>query len=118
MSESTDGPGTFTHVKGDLAWTLAEHRTPSDAVAMTRHLAAADGDRFELLGLVNECAFALYWDYFWNHVVAASFDAGGVDELARDAPSTLRYSGRGEYFDAVVLDAWDWVHPRHRWRLE
>lgn len=118
MSGTTERSGTFTHVQGELAWTIAEHRSPSDAVTMTRHLDDADEGRWELLGLVNDCEIALYWDYFWNHVVAASFDESGVDDLARDIPEEIRYVGRGEYFEQVELGEWDWIHPRHQWRAE
>ncbi|WP_435143780.1 hypothetical protein [Halobaculum sp. P14] len=109
---------TGNHLKGELAWTIAEHRSPSDAFAMTRHLTDADEGRYELLGLIDDCETALYWDYFWNHVVAATFDADGVDDLARDAPEEIRYAGRGDYFDDVDVSSWDWVHPRHQWRVE
>lgn len=118
MSRSTERSGTFTHIQGELAWTIAEHRSPSDAVPMTRHLTQADADRFELLGLVNGCRLALYWDYFWNRVVAAEFDAEGVYDLHRDSPQQIRYSGRGDYFDVAEIEAWDWIHPRHQWRAE
>ncbi|GAA0218608.1 hypothetical protein [Halobaculum roseum] len=91
---TTENHGTFTHIKGELAWTLAEFRSPSDAVAMTQHLTDADEGRFELLGLVNDCEVALYWDYFWNHVVAAGVDADGVDDLVRDVPEEIRYRRR------------------------
>jgi hypothetical protein len=118
MSRTTESPGAFTHVRGELAWTIAEHRTPSDAINMTRHLTDADEGRFELLGLIKNCEFALYWDYFWNHVVAARFDENGVDDLVRDVPEEIRYAGRCEYFDKADLDSWDWIHPRHQWRAE
>ncbi|SHG77759.1 hypothetical protein [Halobaculum gomorrense] len=115
---TTEDNRAFTHIKGELAWTLAECRSPSDAVAMTRHLTDADEGRFELLGLVNDCEVALYWDYFWNHVVAARFDTDGVGDLRREAPEEIRYAGLGEYFDGVDLGSWDWAHPRHQWRGE
>ncbi|QZP37063.1 hypothetical protein [Halobaculum magnesiiphilum] len=118
MSGTTESTGTFTHVQGELTWTIAEHRSPSEAVSMTRHLTETDEGRYELLGLVNDCEIALFWDYFWNHVVAASFDADGVDDLARDVPEEIRYAGRGEYFADVDLNEWDWIHPRHQWRAE
>ncbi|MFC7137550.1 hypothetical protein [Halobaculum litoreum] len=118
MSKSTPKHGLFTHVKGELAWTIAEHRSPSEAITLTRHLTDADEGRYELLGLVNECEVALFWDYFWNHVVAAGFDADGVDDLARDAPEEIRYAGREDYFAEVDLEDWDWIHPRHQWRAE
>ena len=40
MAQTSDG--TFTHVRGELAWTIAEHRTPCDAIAMVEHLDASD----------------------------------------------------------------------------
>ncbi|MFC7137987.1 hypothetical protein ACFQRB_19100 [Halobaculum litoreum] len=118
MSKSSPNRGLFTHTKGELAWTIAEHRSPSEAITLTRHLTDADEGRFELLGLVNECEFALYWDYFWNHTIAARFDVDGIEDLARDAPEEIRYSGREEYLAEVDLEEWDWIHPRHQWRAE
>ncbi|WP_435065968.1 hypothetical protein [Halobaculum sp. EA56] len=118
MSETTESPGTFTHVKGELAWTIAEHRSPSEAVAMARHLTNADRDRFELLGLTDDCETALYWDYMWNRVVHVEFDADGVYNLMQEFPDEIPYSGRGEYLDEADLDSWTWVHPRHKWRAE
>ncbi|QZX99816.1 hypothetical protein [Halobaculum rubrum] len=118
MSGTTENRGTFTHVQGELAWTIAEQRSPSEAITLTRHLTEADEGRYELLGLINECEVALYWDYFWNHVVAANFDETGVDDLARDTPEEIRYTGLGAYFAEVELDDWDWIHPRHQWHAE
>lgn len=96
MSKSSPEHGLFTHIKGELAWTIAEHRSPSAAITLTRHLTDADEGRFELLGLVNGCEAALYWDYVWNHVVAAGFDTDGVADLARDVPEKIRYICLGE----------------------
>ncbi len=60
MSKSSPKHSLYTHTKGELAWTIAEHRSSSEAITLTRHLTDADGRRFELLGLVNECEVALY----------------------------------------------------------
>ncbi|GAA0193796.1 hypothetical protein [Halobaculum roseum] len=116
MSKTSDG--AFTHVRGELAWTIAMNRKPSEAVAMVEHLHAADEGRFELLGLTDDCEIALFWDHVFRRVVEAEFDADGVDNL-RDPESDEfdRYEGRRDYLRQADFESWDLVHPRHQWLL-
>ena len=117
MSKTSDG--VRTHVRGELAWTIAMNRRPSDAITMVEHLDAADEGRFELLGLTDGCEVALFWDHVFRRVVEAGFDADGVDDL-RD-PETdefERYEGRRDYLKDADLDEWDLVHPRHQWWMK
>ncbi|MFC7068890.1 hypothetical protein [Halobaculum lipolyticum] len=57
MSNTSDG--TFTHAPGELAWTIAEHRSVTEAILMVEHFAAAAGRTFELLGLRDDCETAV-----------------------------------------------------------
>ncbi|QLG61331.1 hypothetical protein [Halorarum salinum] len=113
MPETTDH-GTFTHLEGELAWTIAEHRSPTDAVAMTERLLDRDDGPFELLGLVDGCERAVYWAHLTRTAVRAAFDADGVDRFEEpgDSDGPRR---KGEYLQREAVTGWDWVHPRHRW---
>lgn len=114
MAGTTDH-GTFTHIEGELAWTVAEHRSATGAVAMTRHLLDRDGGQFELLGLVDGCERAVYWAHLTRTAVRAAFDADGVERI--DDPGDLDGPRRkGEYLRREAVAGWNWVHPRHRWR--
>lgn len=115
MSNTSDG--TFTHVRGELAWTIAEHRSPSEAILMVKHLTAADEGQFELLGLRDDCETAVYWDHIWRGVVEVGFDAHGVDDLDEARTETTDDFGKGEYLENAELEEWDLVHPRHQWLL-
>ncbi|WP_435062430.1 hypothetical protein [Halobaculum sp. EA56] len=116
MAKTSDG--TFTHVRGELAWTIAEHRSPSEAIAMTKHLTDADEGRFELLGLVEDCEVALYWDHIWRVLVRAAFDADGVEDLVDAESVETGYPGRSDYLKNAELEEWDLVHPRHQWLIK
>ncbi|GAA0212593.1 hypothetical protein [Halobaculum roseum] len=117
MAQTSDG--TFTHVRGELAWTIAEHRSPTDAIAMVEHLDAADEGRFELLGLTDGCETALFWDHVFRRVVETGFDADGVDDLRDLGDEEIeQYAGRREALNAADLEAWDLVHPRNQWLLK
>jgi len=116
ISKTSDG--AFTHVRGELAWTIAMNRKPSDAVAMTEHLHAADEGRFELLGLTDDCEIALFWDHVFRRVVEAGFDVDGVDNLRDPGIDEFeQYDGRRDYLRQATLEEWDLVHPRHQWLL-
>ncbi|WP_313695067.1 hypothetical protein [Halorarum halobium] len=105
--------GAFTHLEGELAWTIAEHRTPSDAIETTRKLVEADESEHELLGLSPDCERAIFWDDALRGVRTAGFDADGVEELsAADTDGPRR---KGEYLQREGVADWAWVHPRHRW---
>ncbi|MFC7069516.1 hypothetical protein [Halobaculum lipolyticum] len=116
MSKTRDG--ARTHVRGELAWTIAMHRTPSEAIGMVEHLDAADEGRFELLGLTDDCTTALFWDHVFRRVVETGFDADGVDDLRDpDGDGFERYEGRRDFLSQAALEEWDLVHPRHQWWL-
>ena len=115
MSRTTNH-GAFTHLEGELAWTIAEHRTATDAIAMTRHLLDADEGRRELLGLADGCDRAVFWDNMLHGVATATFDAAGLGSLG--AVDTDGHRRMGDYLRSGPVDEWVWVHPRHRWRRE
>ena len=108
--------GAFTHLEGELAWTVADHRSATDAIAMTRHLVDADEGRHELLGLAAGCEAAVFWDHLRHGVATVPFDATGLDAFGPvDVAGPRR---KGEYLASAAVEGWAWVHPRHRWRRE
>ncbi|QLG27891.1 hypothetical protein HUG10_10140 [Halorarum halophilum] len=110
----TTNHGALTHLAGELAWTIAEHRTATDAIATTRHLLDADEGRRELLGLTECCERAVFWDNMLHGVAVTTFDAAGLGELG--AVDTDGHRRKGDYLRSEAVDGWAWVHPRHRWR--
>ena len=112
MSKPTNH-GVFTHLEGDLAWTLAEHRNATDAIEMTKALVEADEGELELLGLTENCENAIFWDHMLRGVRTARFDVGGVEDFGKaDTDGPRR---KGEYLQGAEVGEWAWVHPRHRW---
>ena len=112
MSKTTNH-GTFTHLEGDLAWTIAEHRTPTDAIEMTRALMDVDGGELELLGLSPDCEQAIFWDHMLRGVRTTRFDVDGVAALGEADTDGARR--KGEYLQGEDVREWAWLHPRHRW---
>lgn len=116
MSETRDG--AFTHVRGELAWTIAEHRSATEAILMVKHLTRADEGQFELLGLRDGCETAVFWDHIWRGVIEVGFDAHGVEDLDAAKTQSTGDFGKGEYLENSELADWDLVHPRHQWLVE
>lgn len=112
MSKTTNH-GVFTHLEGDLAWTIAEHRNATDAIEMTRAIMEADEGEHELLGLTSDCEQAIFWDHMLRGVRTARFDVEGVAELGETDTDGARR--KGEYLQGEDVGNWAWIHPRHRW---
>ncbi|WP_435143788.1 hypothetical protein [Halobaculum sp. P14] len=117
MSKTTEPADTGSHLKDDLAWTIAEHRTPTEAAAMTEHIMSLDEGQHELLGVADGCDYAVFWDHIWRGTVRVSFDADGADDPVDVNTQRDGRFGLGEYLRGENLAEWDWVHPRHAWRM-
>lgn len=112
MSRTTNH-GVFTHLEGELAWTIAEHRSATDAIQLTEAILKADESEHELLGLTADCERAIFWNHLLRGVRTARFDVDGVEEWGEiDTDGPRR---KGEYLQGESVAEWAWVHPRHRW---
>lgn len=103
-------------VTRELTNELKQHRSFDDPAATAAKVLDRDCQVFSLIGLVDDGANAVYYDWpIWTVRITPITDSGVGGLTAPDSVSLHHYGRVETYIEDRGPDDWDWLHPRYRW---
>lgn len=100
----------------DLTAALKELRSFHDPQATAKRVLDRDSQVFSLIGLVDDGARAVYYDWpIWTVRITPIREEGVGGLTAQDSVSLHHYGRVETYIEDRGPTDWAWLHPRYEW---